>query len=365
MSKKNLIIGAIFAASFAGIGTSYALQVFASCDNGDYIVDAAGNTVCLPPQEKQTKPAAKPAPVKQTEKKPVQKQQPVQKQPKKTIVEKKERLYTDWGPYKQKSPQELLAIIKSLLQEQAPVASYPQNAPVGCCYGKLVKPPTYKEIIIKYIAKDGGYKIVVKPPKFKVVEKKIVVVPGHYEYKAIQPKYEQKVETVKLPPQTKWVYENGIYCKVPVEFPALELKREVLVQPGKCEKVWVKPVIKTIKVKVLEQNATCVKEYQPPKYGIAKQSFMVKGPQVIWDAVLCDVNLKPNEIKQIQARLKELGYYKGPINGKLDDATLAAVVKFQVDHNLPAGNISIETLEAMGLKKLAQNYIACEVKNLK
>ena len=365
MSKKKLILGAIFAGIFTGAGTSQALQICPSYDNGGYIVDASGNPVCAPPQEKKpSKPATQEK--QQVAKKPVQVNQEQKKQPQQTIVERKEKLYVDWGPYKQKSPQELLALIKSLLQQQAPVASYPQNAPVGCCYGKLVKPPTYKEIIIKYIKEDGGVKCEPKPPKFKTVEKKIVVVPGHYEYKITQPpKYKVKEEIVKLPPQTKWVTNNGIYCKVPIQLNPIKLERKVLVQPCKCEKVWIPPKTITVKVQVLEQNATCVKKYVPPKYGIAKEAFMVKGPQVIWDAVLCDVNLKPNEIKEIQKKLKELGYYKGPVNGKLDDTTLAAVIKFQVDHNLAAGNISIETLEALGLKKLAKNHVACEVKNLK
>jgi peptidoglycan hydrolase-like protein with peptidoglycan-binding domain len=57
-----------------------------------------------------------------------------------------------------------------------------------------------------------------------------------------------------------------------------------------------------------------------------------------------------------------LGYYNGPINGLLDEKTMEAVVKFQVDHNLPAGNISIQTLEALGLNQLAKNYVACELR---
>jgi peptidoglycan hydrolase-like protein with peptidoglycan-binding domain len=138
-----------------------------------------------------------------------------------------------------------------------------------------------------------------------------------------------------------------------------------MVQPPQCKKVLVPAEYKVIKVKELVKDASCNKKPLPPKYDIVKKIVKVKDPEVIWDAILCNVNFKPMQIKQIQAKLKELGYYNGPISGELDDATMAAVVKFQVDHNLPAGQISIETLEKMGLKDLAQNYIKCEVKNLK
>jgi len=233
-------------------------------------------------------------------------------------------------------------------------------------FGKMVKPPTYKEILIKYVKEDGGYEVKVQPAQFKVVEKKILIRPAYHKIEVIPAKYKTVEEKIMVSPaRAIWTYSNGIYCKVEVPPEYVTIKRKVMVQPPQCKKVLVPAEYKIIKVKQLVKDASCNKKPLPPKYDVVKKTFMVKGPEVIWDAVLCDINLKPMQIKEIQAKLKELGYYKGPISGKLDDATMAAVVKFQVDHNLPAGNISIETLEKMGLKDLATSYLKCEVKNLK
>ena len=371
-------MGALLAGVFTGAVSASAVEVLPSCDNGAYaVLDANGNLVCVPPaQSAAAKPVAKPAAQPQQSaqpqqqvatpaQKPAAQQQPAAQQVRGPIIEKRERLFTDWGPYKKKSPQELLQIIRTLLREQAPVAKYPENAPVGCCYGKLVKPPTYKEIIIKYVKEDGGYKLVINPPQFREVEKRILVRPAYHKCKEIPAKYKTVQEKIMVaPPRAIWTYANGIYCKVQVPPEYVTITRKVLVEPPKCKKELVPPEYKIIKVKELVKDCSCQKAAVPPKYGVVKKVLQVKGPEVIWDAVLCDINLKPDDIAKIQQRLKELGYYNGPISGKLDDATMAAVVKFQVDHNLPAGNISIETLEAMGLKDLAKNYIKCEVKNL-
>jgi hypothetical protein len=362
MRKKKILLGALFAnALLIGGATTYAIEVAPSCDSGAYSIFGE-NEECQTPAAPQQQAAQKPAPKQQEVS-----QQPVQQnvQPTQTIVERKERYFTDWGPYKQKSPEELLNLVRELLAQQAPAQSYPQNAPVGCCYGKLVKPPTYKELIIKYIKEDGGYKVNVQNAQFKEVEKKILVRPAYHKIEVIPAKYETKQEKIIIAPaRAVWTYKNGIYCKVEVPAEYVTIERKVLVQPPQCKRVLVPAEYKVIKVKELVKDASCNKKPLPPKYDVVKKTFMVKGPEVIWDAVLCDINLKPEQIKEIQAKLQELGYYHGPINGQLDEATMAAVVKFQVDNNLPAGNISIETLEKMGLKDLAQNYTKCEVKNL-
>jgi hypothetical protein len=376
MRKNKILLSALLTNALIFGGTSQAIQVEPSCDGGAYSVFDLEQ--CQPPKPQEEQPVSQPE-QNVVEKKEVeqskqvssegnQETQPemVEVQPSQTVIERKERFFTDWGPYKQKSPQELLETIKELLSQQAPVVSYPQNAPVGCCYGKMVKPPTYKEILIKYVKEDGGYEVKVQPAQFKEVEKKILVRPAYYKIEVIPAKYKTVQEKVIIAPaRAIWTYHNGIYCKVEVPAEYATLERKVMVQPPQCKKVLVPAEYKVIKVKELVKDASCNKKSLPPKYDLVKKTVKVKGPEVIWDAVLCDINLKPMQIKQIQAKLKELGYYNGPISGELDDATMAAVVKFQVDHNLPAGNISIETLEKMGLKDLAQSYIKCEVKNLK
>ena len=53
-------------------------------------------------------------------------------------------------------------------------------------------------------------------------------------------------------------------------------------------------------------------------------------------------------VKDLQTSLKQLGFYKGPINGKYGRQTQAAVIKFQQSKNLPAdGVVGPKTRAAM------------------
>ena len=57
-----------------------------------------------------------------------------------------------------------------------------------------------------------------------------------------------------------------------------------------------------------------------------------------------------NRIQAAQQALGQENYYRGPVNGVLDDATRRALFQYQVDHNLSAtGNLDGRTAQALGI----------------
>jgi hypothetical protein len=59
-----------------------------------------------------------------------------------------------------------------------------------------------------------------------------------------------------------------------------------------------------------------------------------------------------DETSAIQSRLANLGFYHGPIDGKVGPATESALKAFQARHGLQAnGQIDDETLNALGLNQ--------------
>lgn len=57
-----------------------------------------------------------------------------------------------------------------------------------------------------------------------------------------------------------------------------------------------------------------------------------------------------SENKAVQSRLKDLGYYTGPIDGYLGGNTIPAVKKFQKDYGLAVdGIVGTQTLKALGV----------------
>jgi peptidoglycan hydrolase-like protein with peptidoglycan-binding domain len=59
------------------------------------------------------------------------------------------------------------------------------------------------------------------------------------------------------------------------------------------------------------------------------------------------------EIKRLQERLQEFGFYNSQITGNFDEATQAAVVAFQEANGLAAdGVVALMTLHALDLLEL-------------
>jgi peptidoglycan hydrolase-like protein with peptidoglycan-binding domain len=60
--------------------------------------------------------------------------------------------------------------------------------------------------------------------------------------------------------------------------------------------------------------------------------------------------IKQSLYLRAQGRLRELGDYKGPVNGRRDAATVAAIKKFQMIKKLPvSGRLTPETVKALGV----------------
>jgi hypothetical protein len=56
----------------------------------------------------------------------------------------------------------------------------------------------------------------------------------------------------------------------------------------------------------------------------------------------------PVDVKAIQIKLDELGYYSGPLDGKMNEQTRLAIMKFQQDQSLPVdGRPSHDLLEIL------------------
>lgn len=68
-----------------------------------------------------------------------------------------------------------------------------------------------------------------------------------------------------------------------------------------------------------------------------------------WEEALCQRDVTPKVIHALQEKLLASGYQLEK-NGIMDDATKAALWKYQKDNRLPVGSVNIKTLEQMGLK---------------
>ena len=66
--------------------------------------------------------------------------------------------------------------------------------------------------------------------------------------------------------------------------------------------------------------------------------------------VLCETNMGGPVVTELQTRLKDGGYYNGPIDGIVGSATLSGVSAYQQAKGLPRGGLTIETLTQLGVR---------------
>jgi hypothetical protein len=61
-------------------------------------------------------------------------------------------------------------------------------------------------------------------------------------------------------------------------------------------------------------------------------------------------------VRAVQSELAKFGYYHGPIDGVMGDATEAALARYQEDHDLSVtGTVTSTTLRAIGLQNPASH----------
>ncbi len=169
---------------------------------------------------------------------------------------------------------------------------------------------------------------------------------------------------------TKWVYYNKLsrnclsanplhcvvlsYIEVPANYLAVYFGEADLFKVVEVERVVRQPMIEfvdeiCVDLLVGEDRSRLVlmDEFQNILY-----IKMLKGFWSEWREVLCSgprgggmISL----INQIKIKLRDDGFYQGPINNLMDEGLKAALVKFQKEKGLPVGQLDMETLKELGI----------------
>ena len=283
----------------------------------------------------------------------------------------------------------------------------PPNAKTGECYAKVLIPaeyetiehtkllkdksqkievtkPTFKNVTYKILDKAESYKYVVTPATYKCVKNKVMVEPEKVTYKVIPATYKTVEEKVLISPAHKyWKKGKGaitkmdnttgeIMCLVeePAKYKTIKktvvdqeartekvvtpakykyIKAKVVDQEAKYEKVIIPATYKTVTVRELDKEAQIKKVDLDEKYQTYTETKMTKAPELKWQRILCETNTNKDVIRSVQEALKNEGYNPGPIDGVYGRATQKAIDAFQKDNGLSSGALTLETLDALGV----------------
>lgn len=81
-----------------------------------------------------------------------------------------------------------------------------------------------------------------------------------------------------------------------------------------------------------------------------KVEKVVKRPRAVWAEVLCDTPSSAGAYRVVQQKLTKLGFYDGPIDGRVGRSFKSALVAYQEKHRLAAGGLTRATARRLGVR---------------
>jgi hypothetical protein len=241
----------------------------------------------------------------------------------------------------------------------------PANAEPGKCYARCYVPDQYDQQTTQIIDRQASQKIIIIPATYETVIDTILEFPARLETKVVPPEYQMVAETIMVAATTtKWVKgnadasclnENPDNCRVlclvqiPAQYKVQSARR--LVTPAYTQQIEIPASYKYMPRKVLKTEETQQALEIPATFKTVTQNILVKkGGFSEWKEVLCANQLTEQRITMIQKALLDKGYNPGPIDNIFGPQTKSALLKYQIDNNLPQGNLNLETLTSLGVQ---------------
>jgi len=205
-------------------------------------------------------------------------------------------------------------------------------------------------------------------PRYETVSERVVVAPGHYVWER---RYGPMVSSGPPQPGQTMVTPTGeIMCKVwcPAQYGVVQ--HRVMAEPGHTitipttverevtRTVMVRPASVQIRRIPAEYRYTYATRLIAParwyvrrtavRYGVREVREMHDGGAG-WAPVVCGGPLSRPAMAHMQASLNAQGYAAGPADGLGRPETYTALHRFQVEHRLAAGQITVESARALGV----------------
>ena len=199
-------------------------------------------------------------------------------------------------------------------------------------------PALYKTVKVRKLVSAPQEKRIEIPAKYKTVTKRVKVSDAKFVWHEIHSK--------DLDASTR---TGNQIClkKTPAAFKTVT--RRVVKTPAATKTVEIPAKYKTVKVRKLVSPPQEKRIEIPAKYTTVTKRVKVSDQRLEWRSVLCQTNMTPGIISEVQRALKAAGFDPGPIDGVVGSATLRAVSAYQREKGLPRGGLTMDTLKSLGV----------------
>ena len=258
-------------------------------------------------------------------------------------------------------------------------------------------PAQYETVTEKVLVKEAAEKLEVIPAVYENVNERIITQEASTRIEPVPAKYETVSEKIEIKPARQvWKSTSGmiygtavkdddgklvtrpsasgdVLCLVdePAEYKTVSKKvlkseattREVQVpaeyktitkrvvkSPASTRKVAIPAEYDTVTKRVLKTPASTRRVEIPAEYETVTERVLSSEATMAWVPVLCEVNVTPSKVRQIQTALRSTGHYTGSVDGVFGQGTSAAIASFQRDKKLSQGyGLTVETLTALNV----------------
>jgi len=286
-------------------------------------------------------------------------------------------------------------------------AALPPNAEPGHCYARVLVPAEYemttRQVEVqpaqtkletvpaeyrwvekRVLVREPTERVEVAPATYKTVTERVMVEPEKEEIVVVPAKYDTVTEQILVrPATTAWKKGRGpierideatgeIMCLVEVPAEYRTVTKRVLVEPETTRTVTRPARYETITKRVVDQPPTTRTvqvpgEYRtvrvrevvrpastrsitvPARYETVTERETTQPEELAWREILCETNTTPGVVRRLQVALRDRGYNPGSIDGVWGPETRAATTAYQKDAGIPSGQLTLRTLQMLGV----------------
>jgi len=224
-------------------------------------------------------------------------------------------------------------------------------------------PARYETITRSVLETPAATKTVDIPAEYRTVKVERLVKPAAESRTFIEPEYTTVTTSVKTADagffwlkkgeaaSSDATYSGREVCLVPRAAEFTTIKKQVIKTPASVAVVQRPAQYETIKVQRLVTPAEEKRTNVPRQVKTVTRQVQVAPPTLVWRRVLCETNITPQIIKDLQLALAREGFDPGPADGVLGGATLTAVKGYQEKNNLDVGGVTYEALKALKVQR--------------
>jgi len=128
------------------------------------------------------------------------------------------------------------------------------------------------------------------------------------------------------------------------------VKQRKVKTPAGIKEVEIPAKYKMVKVRKLVSAPTQKRIEIPAAIETVAKKVKVAEERREWRSVLCETNMTPAILTELQKALQAAGFDPGPIDGSIGAQTMRAVDDYQRAKGLERGGLTLSTLESLGVK---------------